>query len=1655
MIFTFYSFKGGVGRSMAVAGIANLFARHGLRVLVVDFDLEAPGIERYFFDAEESRRVREGPGLIDLLTTYKRALTSEAEFARAEFKRWHTFVTEAIPRAGESGGVVDLITAGRREPQEKLREYALRVRTFDWQDFFDNWKGDSFFDWLRRQLTGPMPGYDVVLVDSRTGVTEMGGICAYQLADVAVMLCAANYQNLEGTVAVANDFRSDAVLALRRGRPLDVLIIPARLEDKNPGLEAFLERFEELFASSGLPKVLADCGLNYRGLALPYNPEFAVGERLVGDANVQPTQLAATFERLADALTLLAAPDSKLSTLRKDALLRLTGAPESASAEIVADPTRGSAGYDIFIDAASEDTSGAAKLADRLEHEGFRVFFPQMVSGAADSEPLLERAIDYSECLLLIFGHSTNSSSREQLINKARAGRRTRILPVLFTKDQWTPSALRSFGLDLRDAVDLSDRAGDTEFQRLITFLRSRRDLTIHASISTERNPYPGGRPFSEDEAGFFFGREQEIEAVLKALNERNIVFVIGPSGVGKTSLVNCGVLSQVRGRTGLFEQHAPWQIIFIDLSSAGALNEQITSKHRDAANLIVLDSVDAFPRDGYQAARDARTASIRTVLDRASPTCKFVLIMRGAFSNSDIAGMVPSQCAQQSTSVFVAPLSEKALRDAIERPAGKQGHLLEPGLADRLISDAGVARSAVGQIQLVMPAIWKERRRGWLTNKAYEHLGKIAAAFDSRRKNVLEAENAEFRKSAEVLFRNLMRLNNALEFVPEQKPWSALATVPGIRREDGAALRDRLADAGLIELWSDNDELLCGLSRQEAESYATQPRADAAFFIWRRQFGSLVEHWLKSGRADDALISGGALAEAERLLQRYSDQVTSDEYDLINSSLEKRAAEEKREKEENRRRTRVLHFEVIAAVAAACVVLLLYIYARKQQAHAARDATLAVLTANSDANPTAAALALSDMLDDSTVNQSTTLSSIARLDVAHLYRAALRHETAVFAAKFSPDGKIVLTVSANTARLWDGEGKAFTELIGHSAAISDAAFSPDSKMVVTASFDGTARLWDRAGKLIVELKQPKQKASAGNRSQDSGDADQLPLVQHADFSPDGQMIVTASSDSKARLWNLSGKLLSELKGHKGWVSYAAFSPDGKTVGTASLDSTGRLWDLDGNELGVLRGHTGSVGYIAFSPDGRQILTASADSTARLWDPNGKLIREFKGHIGPILHAEFSPDGQMILTCSTDSTARLWSHRDDAAIATLTGHRGPVVYATFNPKKGEKTIATASMDGTARIWDFRGNPIAELKGHLGPIQQVAFSPDGQTIATASLDKTARLWIRRGTALVEIRPHSAPVKYATYSPDWGSSLILDGSDTVQLQHREGRALAELKGHTGPVGYAAFSPDGKLIVTVAADKTGRLWDREGRALAELKGHTGPVGYAAFSPDGKLIVTVAADKTGRLWDREGRALAELKGHTGPVGYAAFSPDGKLIITISADKTAKLWNNEGVLIKELNRPSALLWHAAFSLDGSTIVTASSDSTAQLWSREGNPIRQLKGHSAPVTYVAFSPDGKTIVTTSGDRTARIWSVDGTTLAEFGGHSADVVYASFGRSGQILGTVSADGVARLWPIGSQAFSERIRSIAARCLTREERRLYLPGETASETARKSC
>lgn len=919
MIFTFYSYKGGVGRSMAMASVAQLLARRGLRVLAIDFDLEAPGLERYFFDGERCRSVRADPGLIDLIQAYREALSSEAAFAGGRFKRWQDFRMAAINVAGSLGGSVDLMTAGRREPESAKRDYALAVRTFDWQDFFHNWKGDLFFDWLRRQLLAPETGYDVVLVDSRTGVTEMGGVCAYQLADVAVLLCAPNYQNLDGTLDVVHDFRSDSVRALRRGRPLEILALPARLEQEHPGRAGFLALFASQLGVEGLPAALAAAGLDYEKLALPYLPQFAVAEQLVGDTATESGPLvpsAEGFERLADALTLLAEPGTALGAQRDQALQRLTGAGVEPATGLVADTTRSSAGYDVFVDCSRDDLKVVAEVESYLDGAGYRTFLDtERLQAGQGWQPALEQALAYSSVLLLCFGQPTNDELRARTIALARRLQSVTIVPVLLPGAD--ERALSSFDLSRQQALDL--RAWPApECRALLAHamdgvLSRARASEGPAASAPQRDPYPGARAFCEDDAATFFGRERELDELLRAVDSHDVVCLAGPAQVGKTSLVQAGLQPRLHRRAA---EGRPLRTQVVDAGDRAALAPHIgRPPSGDGPLLVIVDHVDSFERDGRPGARLQRLEDLRHLVAGAGERRKLLLVGRDAWDPDESRAL--HELLQGAVRLDLAPLAGPPLRAAIEEPARRAGHLLEPGLAERLIESAGGARGAIAQLQLALAAIWPERKRGWLTNKnldAAGHLGGIVARHHAA---ALAALSTDERSAAQVFFSRLVTVSSRFELIHAPQSWASIATVPAIVRVDAVALRDRLARAGVVDLYLQRapdagaSELQVALTRPDPRGrFADDEPLDMRFLLWRDALCGQVRRW--NGDNADALLRGSALAEAQHWLAGRADLLTRRERDFIEAST--RAHEQELRDQEAREHERLAAAEALAA---------------------------------------------------------------------------------------------------------------------------------------------------------------------------------------------------------------------------------------------------------------------------------------------------------------------------------------------------------------------------------------------------------------------------------------------------------------------------------------------------------------------------------------------------------------------------------------------------------------------------------------------------------------------------------------------------------------------------------------------------------------------
>ncbi|WP_157269924.1 KGGVGR-motif variant AAA ATPase [Azohydromonas aeria] len=201
-VITFYSYKGGTGRSMALANMAWILAAGGKRVLVIDWDLEAPGLHRYFKPFLIDHELGASDGLMDLIDRY----ASEAIRPLAEGESLPPDWWLPLADIGEyvlsvnfphfpSGGGIDLLPAGRQS-----ETYAVKVSAFNWQNFYDRLGGGGFLDAVRRQAQSE---YDYVLIDSRTGVSDTAGICTAQLPDTLVVCFTYNNQSIKGAAAVA------------------------------------------------------------------------------------------------------------------------------------------------------------------------------------------------------------------------------------------------------------------------------------------------------------------------------------------------------------------------------------------------------------------------------------------------------------------------------------------------------------------------------------------------------------------------------------------------------------------------------------------------------------------------------------------------------------------------------------------------------------------------------------------------------------------------------------------------------------------------------------------------------------------------------------------------------------------------------------------------------------------------------------------------------------------------------------------------------------------------------------------------------------------------------------------------------------------------------------------------------------------------------------------------------------------------------------------------------------------------------------------------------------------------------------------------------------------------------------------------------------
>lgn len=401
MIYAFYSFDRKVGRSMALCNVADLFYQRGLRVLVVDWDLESPGVEKFF--PVDKGRLEECGGLMGMLQDYKAKMSTpisqdEGDDFKLPLDDIESYLVEVF-EGSAGGGRMYVLPAGRRGGGLRL-EFASNVRSFDWRDFYQNWEGDLFFEVLKQRFEELA---DVVLIDTNAGASDAIEICTSHFADAVVMLCGVSSQGLEGTTYMASEFCRTGP-EHRRQRPCNILIIPARIDYSEAEM---LNDFKESFLRAVEP--LAPPGFEAGGkffwkLKIPNIPYYEHHEALV----VRQAELAIA-EDLAGAYEKLAGAMGRLTESRPaDA-----AAPPETVAEVArAEPPsierfrklreRKTETPTVFISYAREDEAQARELHRRLGAAGFKPWLDkEALLGGQEWESVIEEMIEKSDFVLI------------------------------------------------------------------------------------------------------------------------------------------------------------------------------------------------------------------------------------------------------------------------------------------------------------------------------------------------------------------------------------------------------------------------------------------------------------------------------------------------------------------------------------------------------------------------------------------------------------------------------------------------------------------------------------------------------------------------------------------------------------------------------------------------------------------------------------------------------------------------------------------------------------------------------------------------------------------------------------------------------------------------------------------------------------------------------------------------------------------------------------------------------------------------------------------------------------------------------------------------------------------------------------------------------
>ena len=1220
---------------------------------------------------------------------------------------------------------------------------------------------------------------------------------------------------------------------------------------------------------------------------------------------------------------------------------------------------------------------------------------------------------------------SLEFSSQLQVFFKPQSELKDVVADLLLTSEQ--EDSDETFVIETREDVN----------EKLVSRLRNLIFDKVNKSDDHESwddSPYKSLNSYTEKEADLFFGRDDEVidifSQISKIPKENGLLAVLAPSGAGKSSFLQAGVIPHFKKQG--------WAACFSlpgygGLESLKSTVESFIESNRDVKKLIIIDQFEELIHESEVSTLTASCIGAWSKLEDSI----VIVSLRNDFYKEYISFLDINKLPDNFYNL--PQPDESNLAKMIKMPALKAHLTFEKdphtgkSLDEVLREEALLNPESLAALSFTLDEVFSKSPKGRMSFKVYSDLGGMHGAMAKRAESLFRSLKL---KRSSFVFHHVF--HQLIQVDENRVPRRLHAEYEKLTSDEEAKLlTDEFIKAKLFQVTSEENtnrrvvtvshEALIQQNRENGWRRVMQwLNRQRDNLLVRKRLAVAVSDWLENekqtrylytsySRLKEILIlrdSGWSLSDTENqfIKKSYRTILRTAVLLLISivtlvwisislwretnnvSNLTKSINDKKSEVEKLTAAANKLHSDIdslnIEKIRAKSQLEIMDDYNR-----------LSLISSLQQSGALPPATAVSLLSEVSEKSRNWLWGQLLYKSLPN-YLMLFGHKEEILSVEFSPDkeSKYLLTSSwDDKVILWNGKnGEKIKELVwttlNESMDFEDAAFSYDGH-VVAANNDGRIYVWD-IDKSISEGGEAK--------------AYEMPheKIRKLFFSKDNNYMLCSGSDGKFSIWDWKNKIFSkplavgvhtntEEKDLKRVYS-AQISPLGQTILSAGWDGKIKKWDWDGKnlrDLGVVGRHDSQIWSGTFSPDGHTYLSAGRDRVAKLWDVKTfNLMNEYGSvqgegeHKSDVRSAVYSADGQVILTASRDKKIRFWEMESGDLIKEKQIHDNIVYDVAFSTDSSR--FATVSADKLINLCYFENflNDSSRNKSdmlHDEPVEH--FDVLGDTLASAVSGGTVRLWdLYPGTlrSYFDHKPPKGEFLIKSFLLTKNKVISADSSGGILVwafENEKWKPVMEINAQeSGKLNDLALSKNRDYLTAAFANGLVTVWDvQTGKSVYsnhfELKN---PV--ISFSENAEIIAF--GEENGSVlmvnW-KDQEVVEKFHPHNRKIFDLKIVKYGgvEYVVTSSRDGSVIISNFKGEEVKKVShgvRGDAA--YAAVSSDGLFMATASArDNNVFFWDLKNEiELLPLSGHEEPISMVEFFNDNM-IISASRDGTIRQW----------------------------------------------------------------------------------